>query len=159
MIPERLVLISRSSTTISSKCTFCLAQSRCLNQKNWECQIESAAGFGTNTLLGRQYRADEWTNVTAKIISKLDKHLLRKVNHPICIVKQRIINYFHQKYGGYAGSSSPLFSAYEDFPATVTKRQNFDDLLIPEDHIARSKSDNYFINKVNNVCSIPWRNV
>lgn len=144
MLRENLLLVSRS-LAISSKCSFCRTSSK-LSQKYIETRPEASIK-ATNVLLGKEYIVDEWTNITPKIISKLGRNLLWKRNHPICIVKQRIINFFHQKYGAYAGSSSPLFSAYEDFSPVVSKQQNFDDLLIPQDHVARSKSDNYYINQ------------
>jgi len=99
------------------------------------------------SILGKTFQTDEWTNITPRILERSESKLLQLKNHPLNLVKERIINYFHQKYGGYAGSSSPLFSAYEDFSPIVTVEQNFDSLLIGKDHVARSKTDNYYINK------------
>ena len=118
-------------------------QSQCLLCKHTKRRLSNSV-----SVLSKTYKTDEWTNITPRIIAKTETKLLSNKNHPLNIVKQRITKFFHQKFGGYAGSSSPLFSTYEDFSPVVSIEQNFDVLLIAEDHVARSKSDNYYINKV-----------
>merc|ERR1719411_183229 len=41
----------------------------------------------------------------------------------------------------------PLFSVHEDLSPIVTIEQNFDSLLVPNDHVSRAKSDSYYVNK------------
>lgn len=41
-----------------------------------------------------------------------------------------------------------LLSLSKPQPTVVTPHQNFDSLLIPEDHPSRSRSDNYFVREM-----------
>ena len=93
---------------------------------------------------GQSYAVDNWTNVTPKILSYmgLNKHLQK--DHPLSIIRQRIVNYFYQAYKTSRGN--PLFSVYDKLNPVVTVQQNFDNLLIPQDHVSRNKSDCYYIN-------------
>ncbi|EDW73745.1 uncharacterized protein Dwil_GK19627 [Drosophila willistoni] len=94
---------------------------------------------------GSTYATDSWTNVTPKILSYLgaNKHLQR--DHPLSIIRQRIVDYFYGAYRNQRGN--PLFSVYDKMNPVVTVQQNFDNLLIPSDHVSRQKSDCYYINK------------
>ncbi|XP_037716831.1 probable phenylalanine--tRNA ligase, mitochondrial [Drosophila subpulchrella] len=94
---------------------------------------------------GSTYATDGWTNVTPKILSYLgaNKHL--QTDHPLSIIRQRIVNYFYGAYRNQRGN--PLFSVYDKLNPVVTVQQNFDNLLIPADHVSRQKSDCYYINQ------------
>uniref|UniRef100_A0A1A9X318 phenylalanine--tRNA ligase n=1 Tax=Glossina brevipalpis TaxID=37001 RepID=A0A1A9X318_9MUSC len=94
---------------------------------------------------GFAYNVDSWTNVTPKILSYLglNKHL--QTNHPLSIIRQRIVNYFYKAYKTSRGN--PLFSVHDKLNPIVTIQQNFDNLLIPVDHVSRSKTDCYYINQ------------
>ncbi|XP_034650705.1 probable phenylalanine--tRNA ligase, mitochondrial [Drosophila subobscura] len=94
---------------------------------------------------GSTYATDSWTNVTPKILSYLgaNKHLQK--DHPLSIIRQRIVNYFYGAYRNQRGN--PLFSIYDKLNPVVTVQQNFDNLLIPSDHVSRQKSDCYYINQ------------
>ena len=70
------------------------------------------------------------------IEEKMNKNLFIQENHPICIIKEKIYDYF--------GDS---FYKMEDLPKIVNIKMNFDDLLIKEDHPSRSKSDTYYVNE------------
>lgn len=93
---------------------------------------------------GHSYAIDGLSNVTPKILSYLglNKHL--QTDHPLSIIRQRIVNYFYQYYKTSRGN--PLFSVYDKLSPVVTVQQNFDNLLIPADHVSRNKSDCYYIN-------------
>jgi len=41
----------------------------------------------------------------------------------------------------------PIFTQIDHLSPVVTIEQNFDSVLVPEDHVARDKKDNYYINK------------
>lgn len=94
---------------------------------------------------GKYYDQDNWSNVTPKILSYLgvNKHLQK--NHPLSIIRQRVVNYFYNTYKTSRGN--PLFSVYDKLNPVVTTQQNFDNLLIPIDHVSRNKSDCYYINQ------------
>lgn len=91
------------------------------------------------------YATDEWTNITPKILSHIsaNKHLQK--NHPLSIIRQRIVNYFYKSFTTSRGN--PVFSVYDNLNPVVTVQQNFDNLLIPESHPSRCKSDCYYVNK------------
>lgn len=95
-------------------------------------------------LLGRSFKVDEMTNISETITNKLNKQLHNKNNHPLQIVKSRIVNYFHGNFRNRHGGC--VFAAIDNLNPIVTIRQNFDDLLVPIDHVSRSRNDNYYIN-------------
>uniref|UniRef100_A0A1A9ZP30 Phenylalanyl-tRNA synthetase domain-containing protein n=1 Tax=Glossina pallidipes TaxID=7398 RepID=A0A1A9ZP30_GLOPL len=47
----------------------------------------------------------------------------------------------------YRKRRNPLFSVYDELNPIVTIQQNFDNLLIPVDHVSRSKTDCYYVNQ------------
>lgn len=72
-------------------------------------------------------------NITPTINSKIGKNLHNKINHPIEIIKRKIYNYFDEN-----------FQKFDEINPIVTIEDNFDKLLIPKDHPARSTSDTYY---------------
>lgn len=97
------------------------------------------------SLLNNVYATDSYTNVTEKIISQLGKNIYLKPYHPLSLVRQRIINYFYKTFVNRR--ENPVFSVYENLSPIVSVNQNFDSLLIPEDHPSRAKNDCYYINR------------
>lgn len=91
----------------------------------------------------KEYRTDDYTNITPKILSYLNQNLHLKKDNPLSLVRQRIVNYF---YSSFTHRGNPTFSVYDNMSPIVSTKQNFDDLLIPEDHPSRAKSDCYYIN-------------
>lgn len=96
------------------------------------------------TVLGSTYPRDDYTNVTEKILSHVGRNLYLQPNHPLSLVRQRIVNHFYKTFVN--SRSNPQFSVYENLPPVVSVEQNFDSLLIPENHPSRKKSDCYYIN-------------
>lgn len=95
-------------------------------------------------LNNKEYITDDYTNVTPKIISYLNKNLHLQNDNPLSLVRQRIVNYF---YSNFTKCGNPAFSVYDNLSPIVSTKQNFDDLLIPADHPSRAKSDCYYVNK------------
>ncbi|PSN35947.1 Phenylalanine--tRNA ligase [Blattella germanica] len=93
---------------------------------------------------GKHYHRDEWTNVSEKILSHLGRNLHLQKNHPLSLIKQRIVEFIYKRFVGHRGN--PIFSVHENLDPIVTVKQNFDSLLIPEDHPSRKKSDCYYVN-------------
>lgn len=91
-----------------------------------------------------KFPTDEFTNVSPKILSLVGKNLHNKDFHPLCLMKKRIMQYFYVAYRGRTGK--PIFSVFDDLHPMVTVEQNFDSLLIPEDHVSRKKSDCFYFN-------------
>jgi phenylalanyl-tRNA synthetase alpha chain len=82
----------------------------------------------------------EYSNIGPSIEAKIGRNLHNKKNHPIEIIKRKIYEYFNE-LDGYD------FAKFDDLPPYVNVSDNFDKLLIPKDHPARSRSDTYYINK------------
>ena len=95
-------------------------------------------------VLGKAYKVDEMTNVTPKVISLLNSNLHLKKNHPLYHLKKRIIDYMYNRYINARGN--PLFSIHNNISPIVSTQQNFDSLLIANDHVCRLKSDTYYLN-------------
>ncbi|KAJ8870394.1 hypothetical protein PR048_029415 [Dryococelus australis] len=96
-------------------------------------------------LNGHTFLRDKWTNVNPKILSYVGRNLHLQEYHPLCLVKRNITGYFYKNFVGRTGN--PIFSAYDDIKPVVTLKENFDSLLIPNDHPSRCKSDCYYINQ------------
>lgn len=81
-----------------------------------------------------------FSNIPKSIEEKIGRNLHQFPNHPIEIIKKHILSFFsiHPKY---------KFNVFEDFGPVVNVEDNFDKLLIPSDHLARSKSDTYYVNE------------
>lgn len=73
------------------------------------------------------------SNITPGISSKLGRNLHNQKNHPLEIIKQKIYGYFGEE-----------FKKFDELSPIVKVEENFDKLLIPKDHPARSVSDTYY---------------
>lgn len=82
----------------------------------------------------------DYSNIPPSIEGKLGKNLHNRQNHPIEIIKKRIYAYFD-------GLKEYSFKKVDDYKPFVSTEDNFDKLLIPSDHPARSKSDTYYLNE------------
>ena len=71
------------------------------------------------------------------IVEKVGRGLHKVADHPICITKRLVYDYFERVVG--------QFETFEDLPQRVSVAENFDSLLIPEDHPARSVRDTFYI--------------
>jgi len=74
--------------------------------------------------------------VTPRILSLCEKKLLHIENHPLSILKGRIVD-----------SLGPKFQCIDNKKPIVTTTNNFDLLNFPADHCSRSPSDTFYINK------------
>jgi len=86
-------------------------------------------------LNGKTYEADEWTNVTPTILSKIPVQLHLKPSHPLGIMRSLIESQF------------PSFTHLNSLSPIVSTRQNFDDLGFAPDHPGRSVTDSYYLNR------------
>jgi len=96
------------------------------------------------TLCGNKYIMDHMTNITPAVVSKLGKNLHLKKHHPLQLIKSKIRDYFYASYRSRSGGC--IFASVDNLNPVVSIEQNFDSLLVPSDHISRSKVDNYYIN-------------
>ncbi|THF99486.1 hypothetical protein TEA_016358 [Camellia sinensis var. sinensis] len=83
-------------------------------------------------------RDDPTNNVPDSIFSKLGMQLHRRDHHPIGILKNAIYNYFDTTYSG-------KFDKFDNLFPIVSVKMNFDDVLVPEDHVSRSYNDTYYV--------------
>lgn len=89
-----------------------------------------------------------YSNIPPKILDLVDRKLYLQPKHPLGILSNKLKTFFsnpetfksplQQKHKlGYhiADSLSPI----------TTCQKNFDDLLVPKDHVSRKRSDTYYI--------------
>ncbi|KAG0451886.1 hypothetical protein HPP92_026254 [Vanilla planifolia] len=81
---------------------------------------------------------DPTNNVPDTIFSKLGMQLHRRDNHPIGILRNAIYEYFDATYPG-------KFVKFDDLSPIVSVKENFDDVLVPADHVSRSYNDTYYV--------------
>ncbi|XP_072993062.1 phenylalanine--tRNA ligase, chloroplastic/mitochondrial isoform X2 [Typha latifolia] len=81
---------------------------------------------------------DPTNNVPDTIYSKIGLQLHRRDNHPLGILKNAIYDYFDTSY-------SAKFVKFDDLCPIVSVKENFDDVLVPADHVSRSYNDTYYV--------------
>ncbi|KAF2796825.1 phenylalanyl-tRNA synthetase mitochondrial precursor [Melanomma pulvis-pyrius CBS 109.77] len=74
-------------------------------------------------------------NTPSSILSAIPRRLHLQPDHPIAITRQLIESRF------------PGFSYHNEHFPVVTVEQNFDSLGFPADHIGRSRTDTYYLNR------------
>ncbi|KAI9741305.1 MAG: hypothetical protein M1834_003022 [Cirrosporium novae-zelandiae] len=91
------------------------------------------------TIGGTAYPTDEWTNVPSSIIGLADRkpRLYLDSNHPICITRKLIEGQF----------GAPEYKNHQIPNPVVSVHDNFDVLGFPPDHVGRSRTDTYYVNK------------
>jgi phenylalanyl-tRNA synthetase alpha chain len=99
------------------------------------CRFYSAK---TLTKLINEIPRDEWTNISIPIKNKVERRLHLIENHPIQILKSKIETYLKRNFP---------FKILDSMNPIVTVKQNFDDLLVDENHPGRQKTDTYYLNK------------
>ncbi|KAF2256965.1 phenylalanyl-tRNA synthetase mitochondrial precursor [Trematosphaeria pertusa] len=74
-------------------------------------------------------------NTPSSIISAIPRHLHTQPDHPLTITRQLIESRF------------PGYKTHNELFPVVSVHQNFDSLGFPPDHIGRSRTDTYYLNK------------
>ncbi|WAR12179.1 SYFM-like protein [Mya arenaria] len=95
------------------------------------------------SLLGKDYKVDSWTNTTPSILEKVGTNLHTQKDHPLCLLNERIKTFF---YKSFTKRGNPIFSVYDNESPVVTLKQNFDNLLVEENHPSRNQADSYYLN-------------
>jgi len=85
------------------------------------------------------------SNITEGIREKIGRGLHRKQLHPLNIVKCMVEGYFSKRFQTKSGET--LFKYYDNLDPYVSTIQCFDELLVPKDHISRSKSDTFYLDE------------
>ncbi|CAI5468213.1 unnamed protein product [Closterium sp. Yama58-4] len=81
---------------------------------------------------------DPTNNVPDTIFAKIGARLHTRADHPLSIIRSEIHQYFDSAYDN-------SFLKFDDLAPIVATSSNFDDLLIPADHVSRSYNDTYYI--------------
>jgi len=106
--------------------------------------------FSTSQQLKQQYGRTEFLgydlshpdcNVPPNIAARVGTNLHLQPKHPLNTIKNIIEHFWHKR------SSSLDFVVKSDLHPVVTTENNFDALLIPPNHVSRSKSDTYYLDK------------
>lgn len=109
------------------------------HNKKWKPPAASVIELGGVKIAKQDVVKDDPTNnVPDTIFSKLGMQLHRRDQHPLGILKDAIYDYFDSNYAN-------KFDKFDDLCPIVSVKQNFDDVLVPSDHVSRSYNDTYYI--------------
>ena len=78
-------------------------------------------------------------NVPVDVAAKVGRNLHKQAGHPLNIIKSTVEGFFDTVPG-------PKWKSLDDYHPVVTTEANFDQLLIPADHVSRSPSDTFYVN-------------
>lgn len=78
-------------------------------------------------------------NIPQSILDKVGRNLHLNPDHPVGIIGNLVVDYFNSLDRG--------FVVFKDLPPQTTTHKNFDRLLIPPTHPARSTSDTYYFDE------------
>jgi len=97
---------------------------------------------------GVDFPADDWTNLSPSVFNKIGANLHCRKDHPIYLIRKKIENFFRQHQKDYLlHKDDSIQSVFDNLSPIVSTRQNFDSLLIPDDHVSRKNSESYYLNK------------
>lgn len=99
-------------------------------------------------------------NIPLHIEGKVGKNLHRQHGHPLNTISQIIHKYFSTDYPKMqqdklsrlnppASVNFQEMKLFDNLSPIVTYKQNFDDLLIPADHVSRAPTDTYYLDDQN----------
>ncbi|OWM65899.1 hypothetical protein CDL15_Pgr015324 [Punica granatum] len=133
--PPFSVRFSSSASTVSS--TLHSAGKPCRHK--WRTAVASLVERGGVQIARDDVVRDEPTNnIPDTIFTKIGMQLHRRNQHPIGILKNAIYDYFDTNYAN-------KFDKFDDLSPIVSVKENFDDVLVPPDHVSRSYNDTYYI--------------
>lgn len=89
-------------------------------------------------ILANQHLTDQATNVSPAILAKIGHMHHTNAQHPLGILKNKISTFLN---------SRDSFKTVDSLDPVVSVKQNFDDLLIAQDHPGRAQTDTYYINR------------
>ncbi|KAG9509943.1 putative phenylalanine--tRNA ligase, mitochondrial, partial [Fragariocoptes setiger] len=102
-------------------------------------------------IFARRYPTDSLTNVTSRLLTLIGRKLHERHDNPINLVSQRIGHYFVDPSRNQVKSNTDIIRCrYDEFKyesPVVTTHDNFDSLLIPQNHVSRRPNDTYYVNK------------
>ena len=109
----------------------------------------SASGGGVGGSVDLPILSDHPSNnVPAHLAAKVGRDLHRTPYHPLNTIKRIIEAHFNEMSdgNGRSGAATALpFAVFDSMHPVVSVANNFDDLLIPAEHVSRSSSDTYYV--------------
>ena len=81
-----------------------------------------------------------FASIPQRVLALSERKLLQLPDHPLGILKDIIFKHTESTYPG-------VFAMRHDFLPKVTVTQNFDQLLIPQDHPSRRPTDTYYFDE------------
>ncbi|KAI7835962.1 hypothetical protein COHA_010161 [Chlorella ohadii] len=101
--------------------------------------VAQAAAAATATLSRDEViTSHPYNNVTDSIFQKIGVNLHQQPSHPLGILKGAIYDYFDAQHPG-------TFTKFDGLAPVVAAKANFDEILIPADHVSRSPNDTYYV--------------
>jgi phenylalanyl-tRNA synthetase alpha chain len=85
-------------------------------------------------------------NVPEGLRDKIGRGLHRTEKHPLQTIKQVMADYWALPPPNPDGTPRPRFRLFDDEDPIVSVVANFDDLLVPPDHVSRQPSDTFYVN-------------
>lgn len=82
--------------------------------------------------------AKDTVNISDHVLGLRARKLHLQPENPICLMKKKIWTHFDDKYSG-------IFDKFDDLDEIVHTSANFDELLIPPDHVSRGLTDTYYV--------------
>ena len=131
-------LSSSSSSSLLSNHTFSLFPTSLSNSFNLPQKSKTfttTSSASNNALEGYDLSHSD-CNIPDNIASRVGTNLHLQPNHPLNTIKTIIEDYWQQQSNG--------FETRDNMKPIVPTNNNFDSLLIPPDHVSRSKSDTYY---------------
>ena len=102
----------------------------------------------TRSLSTPSQKSAKYNNITAGIQAKVGVNLHNQPNHPICIIKQHIFDYFNKHYTESGNTTNSVkFHIADHVSPIVSTQKCFDDLFIDATHISRQPSDTFYYDK------------
>lgn len=109
------------------------------HRRKWRQPVASVVELGGVKIAKEDVVKDDPTNnVPDSIFTKLGMQLHKRGQHPLGILKNAIHDYFDKSYSG-------KFEKFDDLCPIVSVKANFDDVLVPADHVSRSYNDTYYV--------------
>jgi len=85
--------------------------------------------------------SDPFNNVSENIFEKLNKNHHQNPDHPLGIIKQVIFDYFDEQF------NDGEYTKFDNLKPVVSTEMNFDQVLVPKDHVSRSPNDTYYVDE------------
>lgn len=134
------LFLSRNRVAAFAFSTASAVSSDNLRTKKWRHPVAASAVELGGVKIAKEdvVRDDPTNNVPDTIFTKLGMQLHRRDQHPLGILKNAIYDYFDSNY-------SNKFEKFDDLCPIVSVKANFDDVLVPADHVSRSYNDTYYV--------------